>query len=88
MPSGHDREVVTLQGAELLVTLEPGTDPAAVARSHQLTWVRTLKSDPNMHLLTASSAESARTTQAALARDMRVRRVYLNLPSQNQPFAR
>jgi hypothetical protein len=75
------------ESAELLVTLEPGTDPTEFARAHHLTWVRTLKSDPNMHVLAAASASEARKTISSIFRDSRVRRAELNLPSQNQPFS-
>jgi hypothetical protein len=86
--SGPGREEVALKSAELLVTLEPGTDPVRLARAYDLKWIRTLKADPDMHLLAATSVENARSAKDALARDPRVRRVYFNVPSQNQPFTR
>lgn len=82
------RETVDLESAELLVSLRPGTDPAAIAHSHRLTWRRALRADPDMHVFAASSGDTAQTAKETLAADARVRHVYLNSPSRNEPFDR
>jgi subtilisin-like proprotein convertase family protein len=69
--------------SELLIQFKPGTDVQEFALRRGLTIKQTLRSDPNMHVLKAVSAEAAQQEMAALYGVEAVQAAYFNLPSLN-----
>ncbi len=63
---------------ELLVFLKPGADAQRFARDHGLKVKHALRSDPNILVLSAESAEAARRLHDTYRPDGEVRAVYLN----------
>lgn len=69
----------------LLVRLAPGTAARELAERHDLTWVRTLRSDADMHVLAAPSEEAARQVLSRLQSDPAVRSAYLDVRMPHLP---
>jgi hypothetical protein len=70
---------------ELLVRLEPGTEPCGVGERYGLVLIQTLRSDPDMHVFDAGSIEAVHAARARLAADPEVRAVYLNVRTTREP---
>jgi subtilisin-like proprotein convertase family protein len=64
--------------SELLIFLQPGTDPVAYAGEHGLLHLHTLRSDPDAHVFSAPDTATARAHLGRARGSLRVRRAYPN----------
>lgn len=78
-PMPEDSPVPEPGTSDLLVSLAPGTAARDLAAQYGLTWVRTLQSDADMHVLSAPSEEEARRALSRLQGDPAVRSAYLDI---------
>lgn len=72
---------------QLIVFLKPGTDRVAFGKANGLTYLDTLKSDPNAHIYSAGSQNATTLALATLAASAEVNQVFENRRSQNQLHA-
>ncbi len=77
-PAKPDRRIQ--QTSELLVFLEPGTDPLAFAHDSGLTFLRTLRSTPDAHVFDAGTLAAREAAHQVARGDVRAQHVYRNDP--------
>lgn len=73
--------------SELLVFLQPGTDPARFARDHAVQMLYRLRSDPNAWVVRAATPRHALAVNMAMANDRRLRAAYPNRRVPLKPFS-
>ncbi len=68
---------------QVIVFLQAGTDPVAFGKANGLTYLSTLKSDPNAHVFQAGSQSATTLAMSSFSSSPFVRAVYENTRSQN-----
>ncbi len=68
---------------QVIVFLQPGTDPVAFGKANGLTYLSSLRSDPNAHVFQAGSQSATTLAMTSLSSSPQVRAVYENRRSQN-----